>query len=130
MVILHSSYEYFLSIYFLVICTYQLLALIFGHPLTTWASPQKSNFHHFSSLGCEDIQGRQKGRSWLCVLHAVTSGRVDLLCGRRFGALLFQLQDGEAAQNADRKLCLPVSTHHPSHTDIKVSLLRINKVKG
>lgn len=107
-VILHSSYEYFMNIYFIAIRTNQLLALILGNPLTTWASPQKSNFHLFSSLGCEDFQGRQKGRSWLCVLCTVTSGGVDLLCGRRLGPLLFQLQDGEAAQNADRKLCLPL----------------------
>lgn len=70
------------------------------------------------------------------MLHAVSSGGVDLLCGRRLGALLFQLQDREAAQNTNRKLCLPISTHHPSHTDIKrvLSLLRISntwgKVKG
>lgn len=66
------------------------------------------------------------------MLHAVTSGGVDLLCGRRLGALLFQLQDGEAAQNADRKLCLPISTHRPSHTDIKrvLSLLRISNTRG
>lgn len=53
----------------------------------------------------EDFQIRQKGRSWFCVLHPVTPRGVDLLCGRRLGALLFQLHDGEAAENADRKLC-------------------------
>lgn len=35
------------------------------------------------------------------MLHCVSSRGVDLLRGRRLGALLFQLQDGEAAQNAD-----------------------------
>lgn len=66
------------------------------------------------------------------MLCAVTSGGVDLLCGRRLGALLFQLQDGEAAQNADRKPCSPISSHHPSHADVKrvLSLLRISNTRG
>lgn len=58
-----------------------------------------------SSSDCEDIQVRQKGRSWFCVLHPVTPRGVDLLCGRRLSALLFQLHDGEAAENANRKHC-------------------------
>lgn len=51
----------------------------------------------------EGVQVRQEGRSRLCVLHAVAPWRVDLLRGRRLGALLLQLQDGEAAQNPDCK---------------------------
>lgn len=37
------------------------------------------------------------------MLHSVTSRGVDLLRRRRLGTLLLQLQDGEAAQNPDRK---------------------------
>lgn len=61
---------------------------------------------HFCPLfcsDCESFQVRQEGRSRLCVLHCVTPRGVDLLRGRRLGALLLQLQDGETAQNPDRK---------------------------
>lgn len=61
---------------------------------------------HFCPLfcsDCESFQVRQEGRSRLCVLHCVTPRGVDLLRGRRLGALLLQLQDGEAAQNPDGK---------------------------
>lgn len=59
---------------------------------------------HFCPLFCSDREGfqvRQEGRSRLCVLHSVTPRGVDLLRGRGPGALLLQLQDGEAAQNPD-----------------------------
>lgn len=35
--------------------------------------------------------------------HRVTPRRVDLLRGGRLSAVLLQLQDGEAAENADGK---------------------------
>lgn len=37
--------------------------------------------------------------------HRVTAWGVDLLCGRRLSAVLLQLQDRKAAENADCKLC-------------------------
>lgn len=42
------------------------------------------------------------------MLHPVTPRRVDLLRGRRLSALLFQLHNGEAAQNSDRKLIIQI----------------------
>lgn len=67
-------------------------------------------------LDCESFQVRQEGRSRLCVLHCVTPRGVDLLRGRRLGALLLQLQDGETAQNPDRKSVRCQEINH-SHVD-------------
>lgn len=39
------------------------------------------------------------------MLRSVTPRGVDLLCGRGLSAVLFQLHDGKAAENTDRKLC-------------------------
>ena len=67
--------------------------------------PNQLNVFSSSASDCEDIQLRQKGGSRLCVLHPVTARGVDLLCGRGLRAVLLQLHDGKAAENADRKLC-------------------------
>lgn len=63
----------------------------------------KSKLWRSSSSDCEDVQLRQAGGSWVCVQHRVTPRRVDLLCGGRLSAVLLQLQDRKAAENADGK---------------------------
>lgn len=42
--------------------------------------------------------------------HRVAARGVDLLCGGRLSAVLLQLQDGTAAENADRKLCARIKS--------------------
>lgn len=76
-----------------------------------------TEFHLCPSLcsDCEVFQIRQEGRSQLCVLHFVTPRRVDLLRRGGLGAVLLQLQDGEAAQNLDRK---SVRGQEISHSDV------------
>lgn len=56
-----------------------------------------------SSSDREDVQLGPAGGNRVCVLHRVAARGVDLLRGGGPGAVLLQLQDGTAAENADCK---------------------------
>lgn len=88
-------------------CLYQWVIIIISILTLT-------DFHlcPFFCSDCEGLQVRQEGGSRLCVLHSVPPRRVDLLRGRRPGALLLQLQDGEAAQNPDGKSAMRQEINH------------------
>lgn len=73
-------------------------------PLSACVSP--SHYLSLSPLtfkGIEEFQLGREGGGRLCVLHYVSSWRVDLLRGRRFRALFVQHHHRQAGENSHGK---------------------------